>query len=203
MDKSVLYKLSYGLYAIGTEGGACIVNTVFQITSTPAVIALSMNKDNNTHSLITHSGRFSVSILNEAVSPQIIRVLGFSSSRDTDKFSDLPWERKNGLPVLNQGSSGYLICRVTGSSDLGTHTLFFAEVEDAFSGDSTHVMTYEYYHNVIKGNAPKNAPTYQEPKNTQPGYICTVCGYFHQGDLPEGFTCPVCGVPAELFKKSE
>ena len=62
MDKSVLYKLSYGLYAIGAQGGACIVNTVFQITSTPAVIALSMNKDNATHDLIKNQAHFSVSI---------------------------------------------------------------------------------------------------------------------------------------------
>ena len=31
MDKSVLYKLSYGLYAIGAQGGACIVNTVLDV----------------------------------------------------------------------------------------------------------------------------------------------------------------------------
>ena len=100
MDKSVLYKLSYGLYAIGAQGGACIVNTVFQITSTPAVIALSMNKDNATHDLIKNQGHFSVSILNEDVPPEIIRVLGFTSSRDTDKFSGLPWKYEQGLPVL-------------------------------------------------------------------------------------------------------
>ena len=80
MDKSTLYKLSYGLYAIGVQKGACIVNTVFQITSSPEVIALSMNKDNATHGLIKEQGRFSVSILNEDISPEIIRTLGFSSS---------------------------------------------------------------------------------------------------------------------------
>ncbi len=56
MDKSTLYKLSYGLYAIGVQKGACIVNTVFQITSSPEVIALSMNKDNATHGLIKEPG---------------------------------------------------------------------------------------------------------------------------------------------------
>ena len=64
MDNSTLYKLSYGLYAIGVQKGACIVNTVFQITSSPEVIALSMNKNNATHGLIKEQGRFSVSILN-------------------------------------------------------------------------------------------------------------------------------------------
>ncbi len=118
MDKSTLYKLSYGLYAIGVQKGACIVNTVFQITSSPEVIALSMNKNNATHGLIKEQGRFSVSILNEDISPEIIRTLGFSSSRDTDKFSALPWEEEQGLPVLKKGCAGYLLCEVINSSDL-------------------------------------------------------------------------------------
>ncbi|NCB51691.1 MAG: rubrerythrin family protein [Clostridia bacterium] len=34
-------------------------------------------------------------------------------------------------------------------------------------------------------------------------YRCSVCGYIHQGDLPEGFKCPRCGVPANKFEKME
>ena len=30
---------------------------------------------------------------------------------------------------------------------------------------------------------------------------CTVCGYIHEGPLPEGFTCPVCKQPASAFVK--
>lgn len=60
MDGTVLYKLSYGLYAIGAMDQSrmcgCIVNTVFQITS-DGVIALSMNRNNYTHGLIERSGR--------------------------------------------------------------------------------------------------------------------------------------------------
>ena len=34
-------------------------------------------------------------------------------------------------------------------------------------------------------------------------YVCPVCGYVHEGDLPEGFKCPVCGVSGEKFKLVE
>ena len=34
-------------------------------------------------------------------------------------------------------------------------------------------------------------------------YRCTVCGYIHEGELPEGFTCPVCRQPASAFEKIE
>lgn len=32
-------------------------------------------------------------------------------------------------------------------------------------------------------------------------YVCTVCGYIHKGELPEGFVCPVCGAGAEAFRE--
>ena len=52
MELSVLWKLSYGMYAIGTLDGTrptgCIVHTVAQITSTNPVIAVSMTKNNYT-----------------------------------------------------------------------------------------------------------------------------------------------------------
>ena len=34
-------------------------------------------------------------------------------------------------------------------------------------------------------------------------YVCPVCGYIHEGELPEGFKCPVCGVPGTKFKAVE
>ncbi len=30
-------------------------------------------------------------------------------------------------------------------------------------------------------------------------YVCPVCGYVHEGDMPEGFACPQCKVPGEKF----
>ena len=33
-------------------------------------------------------------------------------------------------------------------------------------------------------------------------YVCTVCGYVHEGDEPPE-SCPVCKAPAEKFKKQE
>ena len=30
-------------------------------------------------------------------------------------------------------------------------------------------------------------------------YVCPVCGYVHEGEMPEGFRCPLCGVAGEKF----
>lgn len=34
-------------------------------------------------------------------------------------------------------------------------------------------------------------------------WICTVCGYIHEGPLPEDFVCPLCMQSAEVFEKVE
>lgn len=164
MDQSVLWKLSYGLYAIGVMEGelpqGCIVNTVFQVNA-DNTIALSMNKKNHTHALIEAGGVFSASIITESTPAKTIGRLGFFSGANLCKFEGLPYTMHEGLPLLKADCAGYLICRVTGSYDAGSHTVFFARVEDAVPGVDAPVMTYEYYHKVIKGKAPKNAPTYQ------------------------------------------
>ena len=50
MDLSALYKLGYGMYAVGSHKGdklnVQIANTVFQITSEPPTVAVSINKSN-------------------------------------------------------------------------------------------------------------------------------------------------------------
>ena len=67
MDNTVLYDLSYGMYAVGVKDGmrecGCIVNTVFQVSTIGPLIALSMNKDNYTCSLIEKSN------INDSIAP--------------------------------------------------------------------------------------------------------------------------------------
>ena len=68
-------------------------------------------------------------------------------------------------------------------------------------------MTYSYYHKVVKGKSPKNAPTYlpeeeETPKQAVSKYVCQICGYVYEGDeLPADFICPICKQGADKFKK--
>jgi len=32
-------------------------------------------------------------------------------------------------------------------------------------------------------------------------YICTVCGYIHEGELPADFVCPPCGLGADVMEE--
>ncbi len=230
MDSKIFRSMSYGVYVAGTMDGerptGCIVNSVMQITSQPATVAISVNHDNYTNGCIAQSGLFSFSILAEDSDPGFIGGFGFRSGKDVDKFDGVDYEMVAGVPVIKD-SCGYVVCRVIDTMETATHTVFLGEViEGAVYDSSRKPMTYAYYHQVVKGKSPKNAPTYlpeedavdkaeekaeqkqsatQEPVKEvqQPTrWKCQVCGYEHEGEeLPEGFKCPWCKQGAENFYK--
>ena len=95
MDKTTLRKLSCGLYIIGTKDGeknsGCVVNTVTQATSKPVTLTVCINKDNYTNVCIKKTKAFAISILSQSIKENTIALFGFSSSRDRDKFSEVPY----------------------------------------------------------------------------------------------------------------
>ena len=227
MDKKALFHISYGLYVVtsvkGEEKNGFIGNTVFQITSKPARMAIGVSVDNYTHDFIKESKSFAVSIINQDVDTNLIKTFGYMSGKDVDKFAEIEWkESENGLPLICKNINATFECEVVDEVNLGTHTIFVGEV---ISGDvideSIPVLTYEYYRNVLKGKAPKNAPTYTEDStpaapNDDPKYVCGVCGYdstigdpdhgIEPGtkfeDIPDDWVCPLCGSPKAVFTPS-
>lgn len=130
-----------------------------QITSSPATIAVSINHDNYTNACIQESGRFAISILGENSDPGIIGAFGFFSGREKDKFENVEQAIKGCMPVVADACA-YAVCEVIDKMETSSHTVFLGKVVDADVLKSDTPMTYAYYHNVIKGKSPKNAPTY-------------------------------------------
>ena len=85
MDKKAMYRLSYGLFVVtakeGEKDNGCITNTVMQVTSSPNRISLAVNKENYTHDMILHTGKFSVSVISEQASFDLFRHFGFQSGK--------------------------------------------------------------------------------------------------------------------------
>ena len=215
MDTKVFRSMSYGVYVVGSMDGdrpvGCIANSIMQITSSPATVAVSLNHDNYTNGCVAKSGIFSFSILGQKSDPGLIGGFGFRSGRDADKFEGVAYRMVSGCPVI-EDSCGYVVCRVIDRMETATHTVFLGEVVDgAVSPAQEEPMTYAYYHQVIKGKSPKNAPTYlpeeetvqsEEKQEGRAVWVCQICGYVYEGDpLPEGFQCPVCRQDASHFKR--
>ncbi len=210
MNTNIFRSMSYGVYIISTmdEGRAtgCTANSAMQITSSPATIAISINHDNYTNECIKKCGCFSISILAEDSDASLIGKFGFQSGRDNHKFMDVDFRIVKDMPIIND-SCGYIVCRVIDTMETSTHTVFLGEVIDAeVFKEGRNPMTYAYYHNVIKGKSPKNAPTYlpedEEESKGKNKFKCEICGYVYEGEeLPKDFKCPICGQGAEQFKK--
>lgn len=220
MDINVFRDISYGLYIVSTKfkekNVGCVVNTLSQVTAENPIISVSINKNNYTNEAIKSSRKFGISIISEKINEEIIYKFGYNTSKNVDKFEGFKYEEENGIPVITEGICGYLICELIQVVDSETHEIFIARVIDTKKVTSDKEMTYRYYHEVIKGKAPKNAPTYIEEiegveisKEGASKYKCVVCGYIYDDaiedvkfeDLPNDWRCPRCGVGKENFIK--
>ncbi|MDD6797697.1 MAG: ferritin family protein [Clostridia bacterium] len=204
MDKKAMNNLSYGLFVLtakadGKDNG-CIINTVQQVTSEPNRISIAVNKANYTHDMILQTGVFTVSVISEQANFDLFKRFGFQSGRDTDKFAGFSdFETGgNGIRYVTQGTNSYISAKVERTEDLGSHTLFIAEVTDMKVLSSIPSATYSYYHKNIK---PKPQAVGQT-KEGQTIWRCTICGYEYVGEeLPDDFICPLCKHPASDFEK--
>lgn len=194
-----MFNIGYGLYVLtaneGEKDNGCIINTVMQVTSDPLQIAIAVNKKNYTNEMIQRTKKFNVSILSESSKFEIFKHFGFQSGRDVDKFASFYDTKRspNGVLYITQNTNSYMSAYVKQEIDLGTHTLFIAQLVAAEILSEEPTVTYTYYRNNIK---PK------PQKTEKKGWRCKICGYIYEGeDLPVDFICPWCKHGAVDFER--
>lgn len=198
MDINVMNKITYGLFVLTSKDGdkdnGCIINTVMQVTAVPNRISIAVNKNSYTHDMILQNKKFNLSILDENSQFATYNNFGFKSGRDNDKFVDVDFARAaNGITYLTKECNGYISGKVINTVDLGTHTLFIADVEDGEILSDSDSVTYAYYYSNIKKRDNVAAG--------KKGFICIVCGFIYEGDvLPPDYICPVCGHGVQDFR---
>lgn len=232
MNPHTLDAIQYGIFAIGCKGdgdvpgNACIVNTVSQVTLKPLQVAVAVNCSSFTNELIKKHRSFSVSVLSQHTPERLIKSIGFKSGRNGYKLGDVEFfTHDSGIPVVLEKCSCWFVCDVREMLELGTHTLFIAEVTDTSDSIMYTPMTYEYYHEVYLGrptpvvydSRPERpaASNDKKPEKIQnkeektmsdkKTYTCTVCGYTYDGEipfeeLPDDWVCPLCGVGKDMFE---
>ncbi len=200
IHNEALFTLSYGVYVLTTNDGkrdnGAIVNTVQMLTETPKRVTIFVNKSNYTEETLRKTGCANVCVLSEQAPFSVIERFGFYSGREKDKFESFPCPTaENGLKYLDKYASAVIGVKVTDAYDYGTHTLFVAEVTDANVISEDPPMTYAHYLANVKPN----------PKVSVKGekWVCKICGYVHEGELPSDFICPLCKHPAEDFERLE
>jgi len=206
VNKKAVNKISYGLYVLSAKQGekdnACIINTLSQLTSDPLRVSITVNKQNYTHDMILAEGEFTVSLLTQKVPFDYFKRFGFQSGRDVDKFDgfDACARGENGIYYITKYTNAYISGKVISTLDLGSHTLFVADVTAAEVLDEVPSLTYAYYHSDVK---PKPAAP-SSSSGVKIGWRCKICGYVYEGEnLPADFVCPLCKHGAEDFEKIE
>ena len=108
---------------------------------------------------------------------------------------------------MPENTAAFLSAKVVSKIDLGSHTLFLADVTDGDVLGQKEPVSYSYYQANIK---PK------PEKTEKKGYRCKICGYVYDpeiGDadggiapgtpfeeIPDDWACPVCGVGKDMFE---
>lgn len=234
LDLESLFRLSYGMCIISSRKNnrfnGCIVNTVFQVTPEPPMVAASVNRQCLTHEYITDSKVFTVSILSQEAPMSFIGRFGFRSGREIDKFEQVNFKTgQTGSPIILDNTVGFIEAEVTESIEVGTHTLFIAGIVACGTLDEDkEPMTYAYYRDIKHGRTPKTAATYikktsaaklKEGITDMNKYKCLLCGYIYDPavgdpdngveagtafeDLPDDWVCPECGAGKDEFESVE
>lgn len=235
MNIEAFFKITYGLFIVSSKSGnklnGYIANTAFQVTSEPIQFGICCNKDNYTAKLIAESRLFSISVLEQDASSDLIGLFGYKSGYDINKFDNVEYfTGETGVPVVTQDSIAWFECSVEKTIDVGTHLIFIGKALNYDLIDATkEPLSYAYYRDIKKGAAPKNAPTYidksklkKEEKvdlktNDLRKFECRSCGYIYEAkdgdseggiaagtsfdDLPNDWVCPLCGVEKSEFEE--
>ena len=168
LDRKAFRDLSYGLYLVtsfkGDRLNGQVVNTVIQVTSEPPRVAVIINKKNLTHDFILKSQVFAVSVLEESAPMAFFGPFGFKSGRDVDKLAKVAFKKgSTGCPLITEHALSVMEAEVIDRIDLGSHSIFVADVIGSEVLKAGRPLTYHYYHEHLKGKSPKNAPTFEPP----------------------------------------
>ena len=202
MSGNPMYNIPYGLFVLASNDGrkdnGCIINTLSQVTTDPNRVTLAVNKANYTHDILARTKNFTASIISEAADFSLFKHFGFRSGKDVDKFVDFPDVKrtKNGTLAVCKGTNAYISGQVKEIYDVGTHSIFLADVVDMGMISEIASATYSYYQSNIKpkpsGDVPKGKTIWR----------CKICGYVYEGEeLPADFICTLCKHGAADFEK--
>ena len=215
MEKNALTRLTHGVYVVGCQdiekGRFCglVADAVMQVANRPVIVALSLMNSNYTCSQIGKTGRFSLSVLGEKVAPFIVANFGYQSGRNVDKWRSVKYKVDADLPYLTDALA-CLEARVIKTEVFESHTLFLAQITDAWEQKKGKPLTYFEYQTTFKNEVLKSFKfkigVNKMEKNEK--WVCVVCGYVYDGDvpfeeLPDDWTCPLCGVGKDMFEKRE
>jgi flavin reductase (DIM6/NTAB) family NADH-FMN oxidoreductase RutF len=125
-------RITTGVYVVGVShdgrSNGFTAAWVTQVSFDPLLVAVSVNPENYSFSLLEQSGTFSINVLRKG-QLEIASHFGTQSGRGADKLTGKHWRPGAlGAPVLLDAAA-YLECRVVETRPAGDHELVLGRVE--------------------------------------------------------------------------
>jgi len=133
-------------------GGRCgfTASAVCSVTDTPPTLLVCVNRTNDSYPPLKANGVLCVNTLAGGHEDLSAVFAGLTEGDASARFNAGAWRRlETGAPVLSDATVAF-DCRVTESVEVGTHTVFFAEVEAIQVGDTRDALIYfgRMYHRL-------------------------------------------------------
>jgi len=135
-------------------GGRCgfTASAVCSVTDTPPTLLVCVNRTNDSYPPLKANGVLCVNTLAGGHEDLSTLFAGLTKDDASARFDAGAWQRlETGAPVLSDATVAF-DCRVTESVEVGTHTVFFAEVEAIQVGDTRDALIYfgRMYHRLAQ-----------------------------------------------------
>jgi flavin reductase (DIM6/NTAB) family NADH-FMN oxidoreductase RutF len=122
-------RVTTGVYVIGVAEGerrnAFTAAWLTQVSFDPLLLALSVNPEHASYSLLLGGGGFVVNVLRRD-QLRLAEAFGTRSGRDQDKLAGIPWHpAPSGAPILT-GALAWIDCRLHDRLRAGDHEIILA-----------------------------------------------------------------------------
>jgi flavin reductase (DIM6/NTAB) family NADH-FMN oxidoreductase RutF len=148
LRRRVLWQLPMGLYVLGSGAGATknlmTLNWAMQVSVRPKQVAVSVERSAVSHRLVTEGACFALSLIDRSDRAAVRRFVRPAVHDEAARtLNDMGYSTAlTGAPIPEIAAS-WLDCVVTGTLDVGSHTLFVGEVVAAAGGTDASILRME------------------------------------------------------------
>lgn len=152
--RDAMARLGAAVNVITTNGAGgprgFTASAVCSVTDSPPTLLLCLNQNSDNHDPLKANGILCVNTLaasQEALSPMFA---GFTNVDQSDRFKQVEWTTlETGSPVLKDAIVSF-DCRIESVTEVGTHTVFFCQVQAIQVGPAHEGLIYfgRAYHQI-------------------------------------------------------
>lgn len=144
--RDAMSRIVGAVHVVASDGpagpGGATMTAVTSVTDAPPTVLICLNRTGRLNALLRANGVFSVNTLVEGDEDLAGVFAGVGGIDHPDRFARGRWQRgATGAPLLSDARA-VLDCRITESSDVGSHTVFFGRVEMVRVGEARPPLLY-------------------------------------------------------------